>query len=148
MFSCAGCATSPLAATLVRAGDAAAGRPVAVWPTGQRAGRYILNEQEGIWNGGIWYSNDGYLPLPLARWTLPKDSRWDWPPWDRPRWDRLDHTLDRCGFCGTIIDLTANECQYCGWCLDCGEMPEDCLCYTPAALDKRIGTAGNTRRHR
>jgi len=107
----------------------------------QRA--YILNETEGTWDGDIWYSNDGYLPLPPSRWTQLDDPRSDWP-----RWDRLDLILDRCGFCDTIIDPTDNECRYCGWCLDCGEMPEDCLCYTPAAPDKRIGTGDNTRRHR
>jgi glutamine amidotransferase len=103
----------------------------------QRA--YILNEQSGIWAGEIWYSNDGYLPLSRTRWALPNDSLWDWPPSDR-----LDRKLDHCWFCRAIIDVTDNQCPYCGWCLDCGEMPEDCFCYTPAALDKRIGTARNT----
>jgi hypothetical protein len=114
---------------------------------------YLLNETEGIWDGEIWYSNDGYRPLSPTRWSLPNHSRWDWPPWDRtwwdrPHWDRLDRTIDRCGYCGAVIDLTDNECRYCGWCLDCGEMPEDCFCYTPAALDKRVGAPGNTRRRR
>jgi glutamine amidotransferase len=103
----------------------------------QRA--YLLNETSGIWVGQIWYSNDGYLPLPPSRWALPTGSLWDWQSWDR-----LDRTVDRCGFCRAILNLTEGECRDCGWCLDCGEMPEDCFCYTPAALDKRFGTAGNT----
>ena len=100
----------------------------------QRA--YILNEQYGIWDGGIWYSNDGYRP-PRHRWTAPDTSGWDWPSWSR-----LDHTAGVCGFCEALIDLTACECPHCGWCLDCGEMPDDCQCYTPALLDQRLGANG------
>jgi hypothetical protein len=100
----------------------------------QRA--YILNERSGIWDGGIWYSNDGYLPLPPDHWALANDSRWDWSPPDRP-----GHVLDWCGYCRAIIDLADDQCRCCGWCRDCGEMPEDCLCYTPAALDRRTGAA-------
>src|SRR4051812_17252054 len=39
---------------------------------------YILNENCGIWDGGIWYSNDGYRPLPRTHWAF--DDDWDWPP--------------------------------------------------------------------
>jgi glutamine amidotransferase len=105
---------------------------------------YILNEEYGIWDGGIWYSNDGYLPMSATQGAPTDDTGWDWPPWDRPRLqprDWRDGDVDRCGNCDAIIDVTEGECRYCGWCLDCGEMPEQCLCYAPAALDKRIGTS-------
>jgi hypothetical protein len=88
---------------------------------------YILNEESGIWDGGVWYSNDGYRPPPLTRWTPSSQPRWAWQPWDQP-----DRGTDRCCFCDAIVSRTENHCQHCGWCLDCGEMPEDCLCYTPA----------------
>jgi glutamine amidotransferase len=94
---------------------------------------YILNEPSGIWDGGIWYSNDGYLPVPQTRWHTTGQPGWDWPAWDE-----LDPTAGRCAFCHAVIDLTAAECPYCGWCPDCGQLPENCLCHTPAALDRRI----------
>ena len=96
----------------------------------QRA--YILNETSGIWDGGIWYSNDGYLPDDEASWPL-DDGPWDWPPFE-PGPD----PLYRCSFCHGVIDVTEDACRYCGWCFDCDELPDDCYCHTPAALDARF----------
>lgn len=98
----------------------------------QRA--YILNEQSGIWDGGIWYSNDGYLPPERTRWWTPYEPDWDWPAWSQH-----DAAAGVCDFCEAIIDLTLGECPYCGWCMDCKQMPGDCQCYTPAVLDTRFG---------
>jgi hypothetical protein len=100
---------------------------------------YILNERSGVWDGGIWYSNDGYLPPPPTRWTAPGDAAWERPPWDRRH-----GITDWCGCCQAIIDVTDNDCPYCGWCLDCEQAPEDCLCHTPAVSGRQIGTAGTT----
>jgi len=95
---------------------------------------FILNEDAGIWDRGIWYSNDGYVPLPPTRQPWPDNDGWD-----LPSWDRHGCTLDRCGVCRAVIDIADHECRHCGWCTDCGEMPEDCLCYTPAAaLDTHL----------
>jgi hypothetical protein len=97
---------------------------------------YILNEEAGIWNGGIWYSNDGYLPPKPNPRGLTNQSDWRWPAertWDQPDLDRTDY--GRCGYCSAIIDPLDHACRYCGWCLDCGDMPEDCQCFTPPALD-------------
>lgn len=101
----------------------------------QRA--YILNERSGIWENNIWYSNDGYQPPPPGRWEPSAHPRWDWLAQGR-----LRRPLDRCGYCGAILDLADSECRYCGWCADCGELPEQCFCYAPAALDKKIGAVG------
>jgi len=103
----------------------------------QRA--YILNEKAGIWDGGIWYSNDGYLPPRYGRWELLDQfgSDWasgHWGPFDSDD-GRDEYVFGRCGFCRAMLDTTDSECRFCGWCLDCGEMPEDCQCYSPAALD-------------
>jgi hypothetical protein len=104
---------------------------------------YLLNEQSGTWHDGIWYSNDGYLPMPPdqvpavdERW----DDGWDWPaddtaPSGSPRWRQRWFGSDRCANCSAAIDLTDTTCRHCGWCADCGEMPEQCFCYAPAALD-------------
>lgn len=106
----------------------------------QRA--YLLNEASGIWDGGIWYSNDGYLSDVEASW--PADDRlWDWPPFE-PGPDRRY----RCSCCGAVIDVTEDACRNCGWCFDCGEMPDDCCCYTPAALDARFGPQAPRQPHR
>jgi hypothetical protein len=94
---------------------------------------YILNETSGTWDGRIWYSNDGYLPPPpQASWPLDGDTSWNLPR------ARAADDLDRCGMCRAVIDVTEDECRYCGRCFDCGELPEDCGCYTPAVLDSRF----------
>ena len=101
---------------------------------------FILNEASGIWDGGIWYSNDGYLPLPPNRWRMGTDD-WDWPPEDyygptHGQWpDWREDDFGRCGNCKAIIDPRDGRCPYCGWCQDCQQMPGHCFCYTPAALD-------------
>jgi predicted glutamine amidotransferase len=108
----------------------------------QRA--YILNEQSGIWDGGIWYSNTGYRPY-ISHFGL-DDDRFDdawYHQYDADdeagsrgeRWD-WQRVLDRCGNCDAIIDVRDGECPWCGWCLDCGQLPDLCLCYTPAQLDR------------
>jgi hypothetical protein len=103
---------------------------------------YILNEPSGIWDGGIWYSNDGYLPGAEASWPL--DERlWGWPPFE-PGPDQLY----RCSFCHAVIDVTEDACRYCGWCVCCDELPDDCYCYTPAALDARFGPHATLQPHR
>jgi hypothetical protein len=123
---------------------------------------YLLNEQSGTWDGGIWYSNDGYLPMPAnqssAAWPAPDESwdeSWDdsWDEsWDGPEGDTAHGATprrwrwpspDQCGNCAAAIGLAAN-CRHCGWCADCGEMPERCFCYAPAALDTATGATRGT----
>lgn len=38
-----------------------------------RESSYILNESAGIWDDGIWYSNDGYLPSKWTKWDIGRD---------------------------------------------------------------------------
>jgi glutamine amidotransferase len=121
----------------------------------QRA--YILNEQAGIWDGGIWYSNTGYRPY-IPHFGL-DDDRFDdtwYHQYDADdeagsraeRWD-WQRVPDRCANCDAIIDVRDGECPWCGWCLDCGELPDRCFCYTPAQLDRhgpdRITQASSRR---
>jgi glutamine amidotransferase len=91
---------------------------------------YILNEQEGIWDDGIWYSNDGYRPYLRAQ-RLDADER---------LW-ASDWALTRCDVCRAVIDITEDECPYCGGCPICGELPDDCTCLTPAAFGHRLSAA-------
>jgi len=100
----------------------------------QRA--YLLNEDEGMWHEGIWYSNDGYLPyVPRRRagWWGADESA------DRPWWP-----VDECQVCLASTDPTQDRCPVCGWCLLCGELPDDCFCYTPAVLN-HVDTTKPTR---
>lgn len=97
---------------------------------------YILNEQEGIWDGGIWYSNDGYRPYLRPHRLGAADSLWVWPSGRYADW-----TLDRCEVCRADIDVAETVCPYCGGCPYCGEWPDDCACHTPAALDHRLSAA-------
>jgi hypothetical protein len=94
---------------------------------------YILNEQEGIWVGGIWYSNDGYRPYLPHRLRADTPSLWGWTPAEGSDW-----AFDRCGVCQAVIDVTEEECPYCGGCPICGDWPDVCACHPPAALDHRL----------
>ncbi|MEV0733928.1 hypothetical protein [Polymorphospora sp. NPDC050346] len=85
---------------------------------------YILNEDSGVWDGGIWYSNQGY--------------RAPGPGWGWSTWDHTADELDRCLECHSAIDPGDGVCRSCGWCFDCGEIPQYCICYTPAALAPRL----------
>ena len=77
---------------------------------------YILNEEAGIWHEGVWYSNDHYLPLRRSGW-----------------WERRPA---QCPDCRTPIDAEQEYCLWCGWCLDCDSAPAECICWSPAALDR------------
>jgi hypothetical protein len=93
---------------------------------------YILNETSGTWDRGIWYSNDGYLPASPRRWSHTHPYGWETGSSLSP-----GRTPSRCGCCGFILDPRDDACPDCGWCLECGEMPPDCWCYQPAALDRQ-----------
>jgi hypothetical protein len=77
---------------------------------------YLLNEQAGIWVGGIWYSNTGYQPF-----TAPRGRHTHSSPWWRA-----------CGWCGEPVD-DAGDCPWCGACLDCRASAGYCLCRRPPA---------------
>jgi hypothetical protein len=104
---------------------------------------YILNESSGIWDGGIWYSNDGYRP-PRCQPRRP------YPVWMAGSWGTSTGdsatAVDRCGNCWCLVD-EEGYCPVCGWCLDCGEPECDCLCYQPRRWDRRATRMVVGRRH-
>ncbi|MET8149121.1 hypothetical protein ACIBSW_39705 [Actinoplanes sp. NPDC049668] len=67
-----------------------------------RDNAYLLNEQAGIWDGGIWYSNDGYQDF-ASRYT-----------------SRLTFLTGGqcCAWCGEPVDDSMRDCPECGLCLD------------------------------
>lgn len=86
---------------------------------------YILNEDAGTWDNGIWYSNEGYRPY-QARYGK------DWGTgWGTAAKEPLP---DECWECNSTVDYDDGNCRYCGVCFDCGEGEYRCQCYTPMAL--------------
>jgi glutamine amidotransferase len=75
---------------------------------------YLINEQAGNWDDGIWYSNRDYQ---VRRYQSKYADLYD-----------LD---ERCDFCGTLgrIDPEFAYCMTCGSCADCGEVwADNCQC--------------------
>lgn len=75
------------------------------------ANAYLINASAGEWDEGIWYSNDGYLPMPESKY--------------------YSDGFDRCDGCGSwdSVDLALGECMECGMCAGCGEDWEsNCQC--------------------
>lgn len=104
---------------------------------------YLFNEAAGIWDDGIWYSNDSYQPGRSRCW-----SRWDEAPagavgsgW--PRHHRSRPGVPFCAACGEVADLAGWWCPWCGHCWSCAEPPDRCDCWAPAALTSPAGPTGS-----
>ncbi|WP_051385928.1 hypothetical protein [Actinokineospora inagensis] len=78
-----------------------------------RRSAYILGEDSGTWDGGIWYSNGSYQAEP--------DS-------DHPF--LLDGQCTGCLELDTV-DFVTGFCRVCGTCMDCEELDGHCVCYLP-----------------
>jgi hypothetical protein len=91
---------------------------------------YVLNEDAGFWEHGIWYSNHGFRSWPPRR-----QDPW---PWWLTAGGRYP-ALVECESCFARVDPVDARCAVCGCCPSCAEAPEDCFCYAPASLDRRLG---------
>lgn len=100
---------------------------------------YIFNEEQGIWDGDIWYSNDGYLPPLPDRTSL----RREWRPWER-----MEPAAMVCQACQAYIHPADDVCLCCGWCPGCGETAGTCLCYRPDLLSDPAHVAQLPLAHR
>lgn len=76
---------------------------------------YIVNEESGTWDNGVWYSNYDYIG---RKWVSDK----------KVEFDPFDADCDLCGSFGSV-DIYA-ICSMCDSCVDCSELADDCLCYT------------------
>lgn len=97
---------------------------------------YIINEQAGHWDEGVWWSNKSYekwIPAPkFVKSLWGYDSYYTPTPPD-PIGEYIvnEYILD-CEFCES--DYIVNEelgqtlCPTCKTCLFCHEVPDDCLC--------------------
>lgn len=100
---------------------------------------FIFNEKQGIWVNGIWYSNRGFEDKKYV-WVGSHRSRYEdfqWYQDDNGHWHILRDKED-CGVClaKNTVDRIMRVCSFCNACNDCGEDIGDCLCYTPAQLDR------------
>jgi hypothetical protein len=92
---------------------------------------YLLNEAAGTWDGGTWYSNDGYLPYRGYFGGKPKNH--------------ITLNLAECGVCEAVLDLDQEAfCPYCQSCVECWDVADDCLCYRPMALTRPKSEAVST----
>jgi hypothetical protein len=99
----------------------------------------LLNEQAGIWDNGIWYSNMDYQQRSVGVWQ-PAPGWWD-DDWPATRADWPPEYLAPCGVCeveGAINPMTG-YCDVCSACVDCQAWEEDCLCYTPTRATAQSG---------
>ena len=93
---------------------------------------HLFNESRGIWDAGVWYSNDSYRPLLRSSrrhhgFTDPGgDEPTGWPPASSPPL--------RCVSCGALTDAEEAWCAWCDGCWACGELPARCICWAPEAL--------------
>lgn len=96
---------------------------------------YILNESDGLWDDGIWWSNTSYSRAPS--WSRAWDK--DYVHW----WEAAAATDDDDHFddgmqclnpaCGIVWTRNSKSnkigiCQSCYRCLDCGYGSNDCWC--------------------
>lgn len=98
---------------------------------------YILNEQHGMDDNGVWYSNCSYQPYTYKYKPLPKyddkyilnspkdiDATTTWGN----GWDD-----EYCPTCASMLserDFYEGYCLTCETCVDCQSTFEECLCYT------------------
>jgi len=132
--------------------DFVSGSKVAVFTHDPRLSSqiYILNEDLGHWDKGIWWSNYGYKPYtPLTTYKSLYGSRW-WNDYDNDGLPVIGYDYDKpkpmlgvggdgiedsyCTKCLTILDdndFDDGLCNTCNYCLDCSEFWATCLCYNP-----------------
>jgi len=91
----------------------------------------VLNEDQGYWNDGVWYSNRDYLATPAA--TCRNLAQWRWA--DGPLLAPIGY-FEPCETCGSIdtINLVTGYCEVCGGCVDCGDALGYCECHLPAGV--------------
>jgi Glutamine amidotransferases class-II len=79
-----------------------------------RENSYIVNEDRGIWDSGVWYSNNDYR----------EPERWEIRDWRAAPACPVCHAVD-------AVDPYVGFCMECGCCIDCSAPAEYCFCYVP-----------------
>lgn len=104
----------------------------------------IVNAFLGVHSGGVWYSNDGYLP---SRWygrstrLYGSGGGWNYDLWDdRPlnscapvEPEEFDwQEWSTCKFCDSkwTVDPDTSHCEVCETCQECWDTADRCECTT------------------
>ena len=130
---------------------------------------YILNEEDGLWDSGLWFSNSSYKSRAYPLYQV-GSSKKDW--WDNSDYSYmlsddylskdlhgyLDDEYDEVdeGFecmnpeCGIVWGATSESavggiCRSCKHCIDCGYDGVQCMCYNPKG-NKWVVLDGKTSR--
>lgn len=93
---------------------------------------YIVNEQDGHWIDGTWWSNSSYMPYQYNHGTsTSKKTSTFW-------WEETDQSFADEDYCWTCAQQLSEAekgywgyCLTCESCLDCHEGIDTCLCYSP-----------------
>lgn len=87
---------------------------------------FILNEEAGIWDNGIWYSNDMYTDWYSSKYSSSKRTAYWWDDEESPSY-KFDRSHAR-----WPLEWTER-------CDACGEPWDQCDCYIPASVrDKPV----------
>lgn len=117
----------------------AAGSKIAVFSIDPRLVNniYIVNEEDGHWSNGTWWSNSGYM----SRWGFGGRSIYSYSPATCTESFNTDAELERmyqegrCAVCDNIISTDYLEMDMCDWCNSCvnciDQVGMDCMCYVP-----------------
>lgn len=83
---------------------------------------FIIHEDQGIWDNGIWYSNSGY------------QRAYTYDKWDDKDLEKSILEYETCGTCKSLgmIDWDRGICEWCHHCIDCDSLyPTECQCWLP-----------------
>lgn len=106
---------------------------------------YIVNEQDGDWEDGVWWSNDSYIirrPVTYG-YSSSFDINYESSGRYSAGWSSVDDLEDvytwRCAQCWNAMDVYDHDswdgfCDLCGACMYCGDDP--CIC--PAISDEML----------
>lgn len=101
---------------------------LSVHPTFSDQQAIIINEDRGIWDDGVWYSNSDYRGWrgmhSTPAYTYPYTSTGDYTVFG----GRKATTCKECFSLGSV-DPEYGYCGFCGWCKDCEQASGSCLCY-------------------
>lgn len=115
---------------------------------------YILNEQDGHWDGGTWWSNSSYEPyIPYSRRHGYHGYGFGYGLFGLGEYEEdikvgaVDRMLEDvaepiaqniCPLCESVLSedeiVIFGYCHTCGLCLMCEEDSNDCMCYEPASI--------------
>lgn len=89
---------------------------------------YLINEDAGIWDHGIWYSNRDYQDYTNASLSMTPGTGGP-SPFDECPECLIPGVIDGNGFC-----------LVCGACADCAEPDGYCVCYAPSRFPVPSGS--------